>query len=58
MPKIDCQGLNMYYELAGEGEPLLLISGLGGDHMDWIMTQVPAFTEAGYQCIFGNMAKF
>jgi 3-oxoadipate enol-lactonase len=51
MPKTNVQGLNMYYEFAGEGEPLVLISGLGGDHMDWMMTQVPAFTAAGYQCL-------
>ncbi len=55
MPKTNVQGLNMYYEFAGEGEPLVLISGLGGDHLDWMMTQVPAFTAAGYRClVFDN----
>ena len=55
MPKIHVQGLNMYYEFVGEGEPLVLISGLGGDHLNWMMTQVPAFTEAGYRClVFDN----
>jgi pimeloyl-ACP methyl ester carboxylesterase len=45
----------MYYEIIGEGEPLVLISGLGGDHLNWAMAQVPAFTGAGYQClVFDN----
>lgn len=51
MPKTNVQGLNMYYEFAGEGESLVLIPGLGGDHLGWTMTQVPAFTAAGYQCL-------
>ncbi len=55
MPKIDVNGLNIYYELAGEGEPLVFISGLGGDYLTWTMTQVPGFTAAGYRClVFDN----
>jgi 3-oxoadipate enol-lactonase len=55
MPKTNVQGLNMYYEFAGEGEPLVLISGLGDDHLSWMMTQLPAFTAAGYRClVFDN----
>ena len=51
MPKIKVNGLNMYYELFGEGQPLVFISGLGGDHLNWKMTQVPYFTAAGYRCL-------
>ena len=31
MPFADLQGLKIYYERAGSGEPLLFISGTGGD---------------------------
>ncbi len=51
MPKINVHGLNMYYEFAGEGDPLVLVSGLGGDHLGWTETQVPAFVAAGYRCL-------
>jgi len=30
MPKIEANGLNIYYEIHGNGEPVLLIRGLGG----------------------------
>ncbi|HTE25737.1 alpha/beta fold hydrolase [Flavitalea sp.] len=30
-----CNGINIYYEVSGEGPPLILISGLGGDHFFW-----------------------
>ncbi|WP_262508075.1 alpha/beta fold hydrolase [Spirosoma aerolatum] len=28
-------GISLYYEVHGTGEPLILISGLGGDHTFW-----------------------
>ncbi len=34
----------LYYEVYGEGEPLLLIMGLGGDLTGWGL-QIPAFKE-------------
>src|SRR5215471_5203694 len=51
MPKINIHGFNMYYECAGEGDPLVCISGLGGDHLGWTAAQAPAFTAAGYRCL-------
>jgi 3-oxoadipate enol-lactonase len=55
MPKTNVHGLNMYYEFAGEGEPLVLIAGLATDHLGWMETQVPAFAPAGYRClVFDN----
>ncbi|MEI9913224.1 MAG: alpha/beta hydrolase [Bacteroidota bacterium] len=35
MAHIKCNGINIYYEINGEGIPLILISGLGGDHFFW-----------------------
>ncbi len=50
MPTVNVKGLNMYYEVTGEGEPVVLIMGLGADHTAWGM-QVPDFVAAGYCCI-------
>lgn len=36
MPEAKINNINIYYELRGEGEPLLLIAGLGGDHSSWL----------------------
>jgi pimeloyl-ACP methyl ester carboxylesterase len=35
MPKIKINDLNMYYEIHGQGEPLVLIHGLGSSSRDW-----------------------
>lgn len=40
---IDTIGLQIYYEMHSEGEPLLLIMGIGGDFTMWALYQVPAF---------------
>ncbi len=35
MPEVRVNDISMYYEIHGEGEPLFLIMGLGGDHFRW-----------------------
>lgn len=35
MPKIKINDISMYYEIHGEGEPLVLISGFSVDHVIW-----------------------
>mgnify|MGYP001050177147 CR=1 FL=1 len=35
MPKTKVNDIEMYYEVHGEGEPLLLIAGIGQDHNTW-----------------------
>jgi pimeloyl-ACP methyl ester carboxylesterase len=40
----------MYYEIAGDGPPVVLIGGLSQDHVGW-MFQVPALVSAGYRVI-------
>ena len=35
MPTIEVAGTELYYERRGEGEPLLLIQGLGGNTLHW-----------------------
>lgn len=35
MPKIKVNDITMYYEIHGEGEPIILISGFTADHLIW-----------------------
>ena len=35
MPKVAVNNIEMYYEISGQGEPLLLIHGLGSSTRDW-----------------------
>ncbi|RME07702.1 MAG: alpha/beta fold hydrolase [Anaerolineae bacterium] len=35
MPKVEVNGVNLYYEVTGEGEPLVLIAGLGYPLWQW-----------------------
>ncbi|MDD1772547.1 MAG: alpha/beta hydrolase [Methanomassiliicoccales archaeon] len=35
MPKVDLEGVRINYELHGEGEPIVLITGLGGEIAFW-----------------------
>ncbi len=42
MPFADLNGFRVYFETHGGGFPLLLINGLGSDHLEWLF-QVPAF---------------
>ncbi|HNS40900.1 MAG TPA: alpha/beta hydrolase, partial [Promineifilum sp.] len=44
MPTVHTNGINMYYEAAGQGEPLLLLHGLGSQSEDWAF-QFPAFSQ-------------
>jgi len=44
MPKVKVNDLEMFYIESGQGEPLVLIHGLGGDHREWAM-QIPVFAQ-------------
>jgi pimeloyl-ACP methyl ester carboxylesterase len=35
MPKFTSHGAQIYYELRGKGEPIILIAGFGIDHVSW-----------------------
>ncbi len=37
MPEAQCNGVNLYYELEGSGEPLALIHGSWGDATNWAL---------------------
>lgn len=49
MPKIKVNDINMYYEVHGQGEPLVMIAGFSADHFTWL----PAveILKNSYQCI-------
>src|SRR3954447_759972 len=41
MPVVEANGQRLYYEVAGEGEPLLMVMGLGADHLAWALQVGP-----------------
>lgn len=53
MPITNANGIDLYYEIHGEGEPLLLIMGLSLDSKSWFRT-VPALSEQYKVIIFDN----
>jgi 3-oxoadipate enol-lactonase len=53
MPTIEANGQTIYYEVHGEGEPLLCVMGLAADTLAWTL-QAPAFSERHKTIIFDN----
>ena len=53
MPNVRVGDVELFYEDAGAGEPLVLIMGFGGDHTAWAF-QVPAFAERYRVISFDN----
>jgi 3-oxoadipate enol-lactonase len=49
MPTAAVNGIQLHYEIQGQGEPLLLISGLGANRLSWLPV-VPLLAEQ-FQCI-------
>jgi pimeloyl-ACP methyl ester carboxylesterase len=50
MPKAGAGGIELYYERAGSGEPLLLIQGMSGTHVAWGEPFRSAL-EAEFDCV-------
>jgi len=53
MPYTEATGFRMYYEEHGSGFPLLMINGLGSDHLEWLH-QLPAFGSRFRVIVFDN----
>ncbi len=53
MPFADANGQRLFYLERGEGEPLLLVTGLGGDHLSW-GEQIAPFSERYRAIMFDN----
>lgn len=49
MPAVDANGITIEYEQQGQGDPLLLVMGLGGQLTDWPQGLVDTFAAAGFQ---------
>jgi pimeloyl-ACP methyl ester carboxylesterase len=53
VPFADVNGLRLYFEEHGTGDPLLCVMGLASDHQAWGL-QVPAFAERFRTIVFDN----
>jgi 3-oxoadipate enol-lactonase len=53
MPTIEANGQTLYYEVHGEGDPLLCVMGLSADTVAWAL-QLPAFSASHRTVIFDN----
>ena len=53
MPKAAMNGVNLYYQVHGDGEPLVLIQGFGGGHEGWFF-QTRAFKRYFKVIVFDN----
>ena len=53
MPTVRANGINIYYEEHGSGEPLLLIMGWGGNAATW-MPQIPGLAQHYRVIAFDN----
>ncbi len=53
MPKIKANGIDLYYEIHGQGEPLVLIMGLRRN-AEWWYCQIPALSEHFQLLVFDN----
>ncbi|MEU1943802.1 alpha/beta hydrolase [Streptomyces sp. NPDC020125] len=51
MPVVHVNGIQLHYEEAGEGEPVVMIQGTGAGGTVWQLHQVPALTAAGFRVI-------
>jgi pimeloyl-ACP methyl ester carboxylesterase len=53
VPIAEVNGQRIYYEEHGEGEPLLCVMGLGGDHRAWVL-QVADWSKTHRVIVFDN----
>jgi pimeloyl-ACP methyl ester carboxylesterase len=53
VPTIKVNDIQLYYEVQGQGEPLVLIMGLGANTHGWDM-QIPAFSSEFQVVVFDN----
>ncbi|MDZ7728115.1 MAG: alpha/beta hydrolase [Dehalococcoidia bacterium] len=53
MPTARVNGVELYYEESGSGDPLLFISGLGRDHLSWALV-TPHFEQERRCIVFDN----
>jgi pimeloyl-ACP methyl ester carboxylesterase len=54
MPKVKVNDIQMYYEVKGEGFPLMMINGLGGNLAGWDPRSIEAFSKKFKLILFDN----
>jgi pimeloyl-ACP methyl ester carboxylesterase len=52
--RVRANGQELYYEIHGHGQPLLLVMGIGYDSTLWSLAQVPALSQNFQVVIFDN----
>jgi pimeloyl-ACP methyl ester carboxylesterase len=53
MPKVRVGDINIYYEVHGDGEPLVMINGAGGS-VDWVRRIIPTYSREYRLVLFDN----
>ncbi len=53
MPTVEIQGFSLYYEMDGEGEPLVFAHGVGGNHAHWF-NQMAYFSRRYKTIVFDH----
>ncbi len=51
MASVEANGITIEYDVQGEGDPLLLVMGLGGQLTDWRQPFVDALVQRGFRVI-------
>ena len=51
MPEATVNGIRLAYEVHGEGEPVLLVCGLGQPAFSWHLSILPGLVAAGYRVV-------
>ena len=56
MPFLPVNGIELYYEVHGEGPAIVFCHGAGGNHLSW-WQQVPVFAQR-FRCITYDSRAF
>jgi len=51
MPQAEANGITLEYDVRGDGEPLLLVMGLGEQLIGWTDEFVDLFVDEGFKVI-------
>ncbi len=54
MPEVQVNDINIYYKIYGEGNPFILIRGLGSSLEDWVSYNIEQFSKTFKTILFDN----
>ena len=52
--RVKVDDVHLYYEVYGQGEPLVLVAGTGASCANWRIFQVPEFSQHGQVVIYDH----